>query len=396
MGLPLDGITVIDFSQIEAGPLATLLLSDFGARVIKVERFPDGDLLRSHYGHEYDGVRIPFASLNRGKESLAVSIKTQQGLEIVKTLLSMSDVMVHNFRPGVMERLGLGWDQLKEEYPALIYAEISGYGSKGPMVKEGGQDVTAQALSGLMRQNSDPTSDEARAIGYPVSDFGAGMSLLCGILMALIGRFREGKGSYITTSLIESSLFSAITEVTEAQMGYRTSQFDDPVTGVYKAKDGELVVMPIWRETAVSDFLKVIGLEEIVNDPRMQDLESRKQSARWVREQINNKVEGFQREELLKKLHENNLLCGPVQSFLDVAQHPQIKAIDPWATFETTTGETGTTIASPFTVDGYRRKNGKVPELGEQSFAILKSFGYSDEEIASFVQQNIVYVEKHH
>lgn len=202
---PLEGILVIDFSQFLAGPYASLRLLDMGARVIKVENFDGGDLCRYHY---LSDTRIGddstlFHAINRGKESIALDLKTPEGLATAQKLVAQADVVIQNFRPGVMERLGLGYDAVRALNPDVIYGSISGYGTTGDWANLPGQDLLAQARSGLMWLSGD-AADGPVPIGLPIADISTGANLAMGLLGALFRHARTGQGAHVETSLLES------------------------------------------------------------------------------------------------------------------------------------------------------------------------------------------------
>lgn len=386
---PLAGCRVLDFSQAEAGPIATELLADFGARVIKVERPPGGDLLRQGYGHVFHGISLPFASLNRGKESIAIDLKQARGMQIVHRLIESSDVLTHNFRAGVMERMGLGYGDLEQRYPRLVYGEVTGYGSVGPLAGQGGQDVLAQALSGLMQQNA-AEDGTPRLVGYPVADFATGMSLVTGILMALLGRERHGSGCKVSTSLLEGALFSALQEVTEAQMGQRLTQGEDPLCGVFQTSDGAIVVMPIWRSDAALRLFRAMECAHLADEPRMAHVGARQAHFDWVKETLAAQFRTRPSAYWLSRLEREDVLGAEVTSFSDVDKHPQVAAIDPWAVFETPDGASGRTVAAPFRLAGARPNFGHVPAVGQSTVPILWELGYGAPEIEQLLAEGVV------
>ncbi|HLS43373.1 MAG TPA: CaiB/BaiF CoA-transferase family protein, partial [Paenalcaligenes sp.] len=203
--LPLEGLLVLDMSQFLSGPSAALKLLDMGARVIKVERPGEGDICRSLYltDTELGGDSTLFHAINRGKESFAADLKTQEGRAEVMALIVQADVLIHNFRPGVMERLGLDFASLCTVNPKLIYAGISGYGEEGPWVDRPGQDLLSQALSGVMWLNGDHEQGPV-PFGLAIGDLLAGHVLTEGVLAALVQRGITGQGAQVQTSLLEA------------------------------------------------------------------------------------------------------------------------------------------------------------------------------------------------
>src|SRR5690606_36421326 len=205
--LPLKGLIVLDFSQFLAGPSAALRLADLGADVIKIERPDGGDLSRQLYvsNLSLDGDSTIFHTINRNKRSFAANLKNPDDLESVRQLIRKADVMIQNFRPGIIERLGLGYEQVSELNPGIVYGSITGYGDKGPWRDKPGQDLLVQALSGLTCLNGN-ADDPPVAVGVAVADMMTGAHLVQGILAALVRRSISGKGGRVDVSLLESTL----------------------------------------------------------------------------------------------------------------------------------------------------------------------------------------------
>lgn len=205
MTAPLSGITIVDFSQFLAGPYASLRLLDLGARVIKVENPGGGDLCRRHYVSDtrIKGDSTLFHAINRGKESIALDLKAPDGLKAARRLIARADIVIQNFRPGVIQRLGLAYDDTRAIKPDLIYGSISGYGETGEWSGEPGQDLLAQARSGLMWLSGN-ADDGPVPVGLPIADISAGACLAQGLLAALFHHARTGKGTHVRTSLLEA------------------------------------------------------------------------------------------------------------------------------------------------------------------------------------------------
>ncbi|MDQ2805033.1 MAG: CoA transferase, partial [Pseudomonadota bacterium] len=215
---PLSGVRVIDFTQVMLGPCATQMLGDYGADVIKIERIGAGDLSRTSIRDDPAGLQNPvFCSLNRNKRSLALDLKSPAGLAVVRRLIDGADVVVNNFRAGVMERMGLGFEALRAANPRLIFAFGTGFGTAGPYAHKGGQDVLAQAMSGVMARKSDP-SDPMTIYPTSLADYSAGMHLVQGVLLALLARERTGRGQMVSVSLYDSMLAMQMQEAAMSLM----------------------------------------------------------------------------------------------------------------------------------------------------------------------------------
>jgi crotonobetainyl-CoA:carnitine CoA-transferase CaiB-like acyl-CoA transferase len=209
MPLPLEGVRVLDLTNVMAGPYCSMVLGDLGAEVIKLESL-DGDSTRN-FEPKVNNESYCFAVLNRNKKSIAVDMKAPAGKEIVHKLAARSEIVIENFRPGVAKRLGIGYDDLKQVNPSLIYASMSGFGQTGPYGKKGGFDIIAQGMSGIMMMTGHPGGRPAK-VGIAMNDIACGVTTLYGILGAFIGKLRHGQGQYLETSLLEAGLAWSIWE----------------------------------------------------------------------------------------------------------------------------------------------------------------------------------------
>ncbi|MDP2122608.1 MAG: CaiB/BaiF CoA-transferase family protein, partial [Hoeflea sp.] len=276
--LPLSGLVVLDMSQFLSGPYATLRLQDLGARVIKIERPGAGDLSRTLYlsDTEFGGDSTIFHAINRGKESLAIDLKSEADVGALKRLIAKADVLVQNFRPGVIERLGLDYEAVRALNPKLVYASISGYGEEGPWVTRPGQDLLAQARSGVMWLSGDE-GDGPVPMGLAVGDMLAGAACAQGILAALVRRGISGKGSHVETSLLEALVdfqFEVLTTYLNdgrrmpKRAGFRSGHaYLSAPYGVYEASDGflALAMTPIPR---LRELLQLEALAPYCDDPK--------------------------------------------------------------------------------------------------------------------------------
>ncbi|MDB5456726.1 MAG: NAD-binding of NADP-dependent 3-hydroxyisobutyrate dehydrogenase family protein [Caulobacter sp.] len=271
--LPLSGIRVLDVSQVMAGPFCCMLLGDMGADVIKIEPPVVGDQTRGSMGFRMKGADSPgFLALNRNKRSIALDLKTQAGREVLYALVKTADVLVENGRPGVADRLGMGYETLKAINPALIYASISGFGESGPWAQRPGFDLIAQAMSGVLSATGLPDSEPVKN-GVPVGDLGAAMFAVYGILSALIGRAKTGEGQWVGASLFEAALGLSIWETTELWGTGKSpkplgtaNRMSAPYQAVH-ASDGYFVFGAANQKLWLA-FLEVAGRRDLIDDAR--------------------------------------------------------------------------------------------------------------------------------
>ena len=321
--LPLDGMRVIDFSQVMMGPVCTQTLADFGADVIKIERAHSGDLSRSSFKQIAGADNPIFCSLNRNKRSVAVDLRDEEQMSMVRKLIANADVVVNNFRSGVMQRLGLGYEDCMKLNPAIIYAVGTGYGETGPHAHKGGQDFLAQALSGTMMRKADASIPTAL---FPVSpaDYAAGMHMVQGILLALIERGKTGKGQKVNVSLYDSMLAMQMQEAAMLMMtGSEVNWAAMPLCGTFETLDGPIVMVGAFKENPLRNICAALGLDDLSAEPKFANLT----------EQFNNKPElqGIFRKVFatatkahwLEKLDEQDILCAPVRTMEEALNDPQ-------------------------------------------------------------------------
>ena len=275
----LEGVRIIDFSHVFQGPMGMQLLGDFGADVIKVERPDRGDWSRS-WGPYVKGQSLPFLSLNRNKRSVALDLKTADGKRVLLDLIKSADVVVHNFRPGVMERLGLGYDALKALNPGLIYAYSSGWGDEGPYVERGrgGHDLMARAGAGLFV----PLGPGGLPVPAGISaDYPAGLLLVIAILLALHARTETGLGQRVSTDLLSAAYHTntwhAATELNRDKIdsddGVAASEA--AIRSSFRTRDGYLEVSPVFSDDALRDISVALELGDLSQDPRFADKSTR-------------------------------------------------------------------------------------------------------------------------
>ena len=274
-GLPLDGIRVIDFTQVMMGPVCTQMLADHGADVIKIERKGAGDLSRSTFEPIAGQDNPIFCSLNRNKRSVEIDLRDPAQVALVKALIAAADVVTNNFRAGVMERLGLGYEDCKRINPRIVYAVGTGFGETGPYAHKGGQDVLAQALTGVMARRADA---ELPLSIYPtaLADYTAGMHMVQGILMALLQRERTGVGQKISVSLYNSMLAMQMQEAAMIMLADSEVNWAAmPLSGVFETQTGALVLVGAFKANPLRDICSALDLPDLSLDPRFDTMDQR-------------------------------------------------------------------------------------------------------------------------
>jgi len=325
---PLSGITVVDLTRVLAGPYCTLVLADLGARIIKVEQPPLGDLAR-YLGPWINGKSGYMMSVNRGKESIALDLKQPADLEILHALLEHADVLVENYRPGVMEKLGIGWDTLHARYPRLIYAASSGFGHTGPYQHYAAFDLVAQGMGGIMSLTGQP-GDPPTRVGTSIGDITAGLFAAIGINAALYHRAQTGEATKIDVAMLDCQV--AITE--NALVRHFAGEKPGPIGArhpavapfdAFPAKDGYIIIA-IGGEEAYQRFCVTLGRKDLGEDPRFATNETRLANHQALKEEINKTLATKNGSEWLALLRAAGLPCGPINTMADVAADPQVAA----------------------------------------------------------------------
>jgi crotonobetainyl-CoA:carnitine CoA-transferase CaiB-like acyl-CoA transferase len=323
MSLPLEGIRIVDFTQVMMGPVCTQMLGDYGADVVKIERQHAGDLSRSTFEPLAGADNPIFCSLNRNKRSVTIDLRDPERMAEVKALIAQADVVVSNFRAGVMERLGLGYEACRALNARVIYAVGSGFGESGPNAHKGGQDVLAQAVSGVIARRA---YDTLPMTIYPtaLADYTAGMHLVQGILLALLHRERTGEGQKVTVSLYDSMLAMQMQEAAMLMMADREINWAAlPPCGVFDAQDGPLVIVGAFKQRPLHDICVALEMEDLSADERFRDV------ARMVehRTELDALLQaGFARntrDYWLARLEEQDILCAPVRTLREALVDPQ-------------------------------------------------------------------------
>lgn len=396
-GGPLSGMKVIELAHIMAGPVCGLMLADMGADVIKVEK-PDGDDTRRFLPPDIGGESAAYMMMNRNKRGIALNLKTDEGLAVLKRMLEDADVVIENYRMGTMEKLGLGYEELRKINPGLIYCEISGFGRTGPYANRGGFDLIAQGMSGLMSITGEGPGRPPVKSGAPVSDITAGILGALGVAAAYVRKLQTGEGQKVDTSLFEAAITqtywqSAITFATGAPPGPMGSAH--PLNAPYQAfrtADGWLNVGAA-NQKNWERMLGVIDATELADDPRFASNRHRMSNLDALTDVLNEKFEVRTTEEWIGLLEGAGVPAGPV---LDIAEmHADPQAIAREMVVETEHPKVGPvkTIGLPIkfseTPGGVRSA---APRLGEHSRAILADYGYTADDIESLIASGAVII----
>jgi len=379
-GSLLAGLTVVDMSQFLSGPYCSLRLLDLGARVIKIERPDGGDLSRRLYlsDTEVGGDSTLFHAINRGKESLAIDLKNADDLNFLRKLLAGADVLIQNFRPGVIERLGLDYEAVKAINPSIVYASISGYGEKGPWVMRPGQDLLAQARSGIMWLNGDEEQGPV-PFGLSVADMLAGANACQGTLAALVRRGISGKGAHIQTSLLESLVdlqFEVLTTHLNdgrrrpKRSGFRSAHaYLSAPYGVYPAKEGYLAI----AMTPIGRLQDLLGIEALA--PYRDDGKAWFTCRDEIKRIIADRIATESVEHWLAILEAADVWCSKVLDWPELLSSEGFLILDMLQTVTRQDDVLIGTTRCPVRIDGLRPKTERAaPVIGEHTARIRAEF----------------------
>ncbi|HCP22677.1 MAG: CoA transferase [SAR202 cluster bacterium] len=391
----LSGMVVLDLTQIMAGPYCTMTLADMGADVIKVEKPNGGDDNRRMGPPFIKDWSAGFLALNRNKRSLAVDLRSEDGQAMFKKLVETADAVVENFRPGVMERLGLGYDALAAIRPSLVYCSVSGFGNTGPDAKKGGFDLVAQGVSGLMSITGHPGMPPAK-VGVPITDISAGLLAANGILAAYIHALKTGQGQQVDTSLMEAGV--AYT-VWESSVYFADGEVPGPlgsahrVSAPYQAlrtKDGYLNIgaatQPTWEQ-----LCRAIGAEALIEDERFKLPGDRKAREEELASLLEETFTTDTTSHWLKMLEEAGVVAGPIYDMAQVYKDPQVLARQMLVDLEDpdlgTIHNIGIPVKLSVTPGEVRTR---APMLGEHTSEVLLERGFSQAEIDQLLADGVV------
>ena len=389
----LDGVKIVSFEQVLSGPFATCLLADMGAEVIKVERPGVGDLIRG-WDSVVRGLSSGYVWLNRNKRSLTVDVKKKKGQEILRELVKQSDVFFENYAPGVAGRLGLGYENLSELNPRLIYCSLSGYGQDGPYRDVKAYDLLIQGEGGIIATTGYP--DKPAKAGLAIADIAAGMYSAIGILLALYQREKTGRGQFIDVSMLDSIV---------SWLGYFPHHYwhagEEPARvgmrhhyvtpyGPYLAGDGEYVNLAVASTSDWEIFCrKVIEKPELLEDPRFATVEGRRKN-RAILEELIEKL-FLERDHIhwLAQLKKAELPHGVVRGIAQVLAHPQVAARRLIREADSPVGKVPV-IANALKMSGSEARYDRIPDLGQDSEAILQDLGYDGATIAQLRTERVI------
>jgi crotonobetainyl-CoA:carnitine CoA-transferase CaiB-like acyl-CoA transferase len=399
MTLPLEGVKVLDLTNIMAGPYCSMVLGDMGAEVVKIENFPEGDASR-RFDPKVNDESYCFAVLNRNKKSLALDMKDPRGKEVFDKLAARADIISENFRPGVVRKLGIDYDSVRKLNPAVVYASMSGFGQTGPYGKKGGFDIIAQGMSGIMMMTGYPGGRPAK-VGIAMNDIASGVTALYGILGAYIGRLRTGKGQYLETSLLEAGLawtpweFGAYFGSGELPTATGTRHRRAAPYQAYKTRDGYVTVGAnndkLWRNFCTM----VCGKPEWLSDPRFAVTSARLKNIDALEQEIEAVLTAQPTAYWVEKLDAAEVPGGPVFGYDQIMHDPHIKARNMVVDIDHPVIGRMKTIGLPIKSTGELTAIRKpAPWLGQHSAEVLRDLGYARAEIDALFSEGVIF-DKH-
>lgn len=396
MSGPLDGVLVVDLTQNVAGPFCTMQLADLGADVVKVEPIGTGDTARSYGPPLPGGERAGFLSLNRNKRSLAIDLKAPEGRDVVQRLADLADVLVENFRPGVVERLGLGYDELRGRNPRLVFATISGFGEGSPYAALGGLDLIAQGMSGLMSVTGESAERPPVKAGVPITDLSSGLFCCIAILGALRHRDATGEGQRVETSLVDAGLGLSVWEAAE---WFGTATRPEPLGSAHRhaAPYEALPTSDGWVNVGGSNqrlweaICATLGCDGLVADPRFVDNLSRRRNRAELAELLATRTRERTTADLVAALAEAGVPVGPILHYDEILESEHARAREMVVPVQHPTAGAQRVLGTPYKLAaspaGVRFP---APTLGQHTDELLASLGHDEAAIADLRARGVV------
>ncbi|UUE28401.1 CoA transferase (plasmid) [Rhodococcus qingshengii] len=390
--LPLAGITVVDFTQVFMGPSATQMLGDFGADIIKIERPGLGDIARNSFPDK-DGQDNPiFLSINRNKRSLSIDTREEEGRAVLRRIIAEADVVVSNFRHGVIERMGFGYEELSRENRGLIWASGTGFGNEGPYAHKGGQDAIAQAYSGVMWRRESP---EIPLSMYPTTlcDYTTGMHLAQGILLALRTRDLTGQGQKVEVTMYDSMLHMQMQEACmQLNRGYEVNWAEMPLSGVFETTDGALCLVGGFTQNPLHHLSRALDLEDDLSErPEYATLEQQFAQKPSLQKIFAAKFATNTTAYWCQRLEDEGLLNAPVNSLEQTLADPQTAANNMIVEAEHPVVGTVKMLNAPIRLSANPPEVRRAaPRLGEHNVEILREYGVDDATIEKLLADGVL------
>ncbi|PYS05420.1 MAG: formyl-CoA transferase [Acidobacteria bacterium] len=392
---PLDDLFVVDLSRILSGPVCTMLLADMGAEVIKIEPPPLGDDSRQWGPPFIGGISTYFLSINRNKRSVGLNLKTEDGSRVLWKLIERADVVIENFRPGVLEKLGFGYHAISKVNERAVYCSISGFGQTGPYSDRPGYDVIAQGESGMMDLTGYPDGPPAK-LGASLADVVAGLYAFQGVLLALLARQKTGKGQQVDISLLDSMVstltYQALIYLTTGRSPQRLGTRHPSIVPYecFKAQDG-FVNIAVTNQKQWLNFCQVLGFREIAVDPRFETMEARLANYDTLKPMIDRALSAMTRTEVMARMSDVGIPSGPINTVGEILEDPQIHARE--MVVALTHPEYG-----PLRLLGIPIKLSDTPgtvemappRFGEHNREVLFKLGYSEADVARFAESGVI------
>ena len=379
MNGPLKDLLVVDLTRVLVGPYCTMILSDLGARVIKIEAPEIGDDSRK-FGPFVKDYSAYFMSLNRGKESIALNLKNEDDKKIFEKILAKADILVENFKPGTLEKWGFGWKQVSKKYPKLIYASASGFGQTGPLKELPAYDMVVQGMGGLMSVTGQPNSEPTR-VGTSIGDITAGLFTAIGINAALYDRQKTGKGMYIDVSMLDCQI--AILENAIARY-LSKNEIPKPMGSrhpsiapfeAFKTKDSYIIIAA-GNDKLFENLCNALDLKDLIMDEKYKSNSSRSENMNELKKILEQKLINKTTNEWVKNLESLKIPCGPIFNIKEAVENPQVEARNMIVkAYHKVIGDFKL-AGNPIKMSTYEdeKTRGDIPDLDEHREKIMKEF----------------------